>query len=755
MYQITPLTSLEDYFLPHSQRKSSAVYSSRIQGTNPEIQSFLSRYLVESQSRGLLQEVKLPNPSPNHISYYQEVIGNDFHFQQDFFQSSLKKWLPRLSQEQNQIIASAIYTSFAELQQQGKNLNILKNLFIKFMCWMYYRLEQLLRQLGKDQVPKILYQGNISDYELRIFTVCLKAGCDVVLLQYEGDSHYEAIDPQNHCSLLYTQGNSTNPISPFPTGFSLEQLRQQQAQQVLLSRLYQGLSLSVVCNQWQKGTAFEDVLLENTQRNSNHSHYSLYRYVCGVEDKSSYVTELYRLYEKLQSLGREVLVLESLPSPSPEEIEKINKRNYRDTIDLIGDFAKKISFPKSPDLQKLMVKAYVDALQEDSQFQAEPQNRQVNQALYLLVWLQRYQSTLFGKWTTGKLACCFSLQGAQKPVELLFYRMLSKLPVDLIVLAPNLNAPPLEDSLALIERYPQSLELGTFPKDLGQIGTMAYHAERDLDQIIYQDSGIYRSHQYKKAKMMTLQTMYEEIAILWQQETTFRPNFWTQDEQVHVPLLFAKVSGVPEGNISGYWSMVKSLVTPDTLVASQVPFIENNSSNPFLGSASSLYSGTKLQRKKITEHQSYGYGFLRQEVQEHILDKIELFLSLKPVKGMGVNGTEYTALALALTLPTQVLRLIQGFDFTKVPPKLLYLHCKETMPSVEDAIFLALLNLLGFDIVMFVPTGYQGVETHYNTELFKEHQVGDYLYDLTVPKLNPQQKKPLNQLKNKFFKRGE
>ncbi len=58
-----------------------------------------------------------------------------------------------------------------------------------------------------------------------------------------------------------------------------------------------------------------------------------------------------------------------------------------------------------------------------------------------------------------------------------------------------------------------------------QLGTVAYHAEQELTETLYQDSGLYREQQYQKARAVALKTMYEEIYILWQQEKAIAPIF--------------------------------------------------------------------------------------------------------------------------------------------------------------------------------------------------------------------------------------
>lgn len=56
--------------------------------------------------------------------------------------------------------------------------------------------------------------------------------------------------------------------------------------------------------------------------------------------------------------------------------------------------------------------------------------------------------------------------------------------------------------------------------------------------------------------------------------------------------------------------------------------------------------------------------------------------------------------------------------------------------SLEDAILMTFLNLVGFDIALFVPTGYQTIERYLNGNYPVEHQIGEYVYDLQVPDFN-------------------
>ena len=300
------------------------------------------------------------------------------------------------------------------------------------------------------------------------------------------------------------------------------------------------------------------------------------------------------------------------------------------------------------------------------------------------------------------------------------------------------------------------MKVERFPKE-GQdirMGTAAYHAERELDEVMYQDSGIYRNQQYDRAVAVSLQTMYEEIAILWDQEVKYRPNFGVADSVVSIPVIFAKVSGVKDGLVDRYWAGIRPLVTVDTFVIREAPHLDSTAPNPVKAHAVEFFRNGKLQRQKIKAHVCYAYGFLREEIQDHILDKLQLLIDQKIIRGTFENGTEYTIIATVLNLEKEILRLLQRFDFTKKNPKLIYIHTSERMISLEDSILTAFLNLAGFDILFFVPTGYQILERHFNREIMEEHQIGEYVYDLQAPSFGAAPSNTRRSWREIIFKRG-
>lgn len=760
MFQHMKIKNLNDFFKKQDEREGTGVYFYRINGYSKEIDGFIRAYYEAARKNGVVIEGKLQNPDEKNLAYYNEIMGMGFELSTGFIAASLKKWLPRMNDGQRENVALCLYDALFLLQKAGKTEYMLKNAYIKCMCWLYYRFERIVNQLGENYLPKILYEGAVSQYELMILSILSNAGCDVVLLQYGGDAAYLKQDALSQRS----DELKLSGMQPFPQGYSLAQVRKELQEAADRERLYGTLPKRLNCtNAWTDGNVLLDIRKSPAQRGDDQRlFYNCFCRISGVEDKLTYVNELYQLQLDLKHSGRRtVIVSESLGRPAMEEIAAVHRNHYTKLDQLVLDLSANISIRDSAsvELQRMMVRAFTDVMliEADSRGKELNLNKLTNQAVCLLCFLKRYQGRLFGGWKEGDIACFLYLGGCRDESEAMFFSFLARLPVDVLILCPDLEKSCcLQDRLLYEVHYAQSLKLPAFPQDHADVvvGTAAYHAERELDTLMYQDSGIYREKQYGKASTVILQTMYEEIGILWKEEVKYRPSFSTANDEVHIPVIFAKVSGVKDGLVQPYWRFIRELVTEDTFVIQSAPFLDPAAANPMRAYAAEFYKNGRLRKDKIKSHASYPYGFLREEVQDYILDKLKLLIDQKAIRGTFENGTEYTVIATVLNLPKEIVRLIQKFDFTKKNPKLLYIHTTEAMISLEDAILTAYLNRVGFDIVFFVPTGYQNVEKYFNHKILEEHQIGEYMYDLHVPNLEGALQRTRTSWREKLFKKG-
>ncbi|MEG1947454.1 MAG: YceG family protein [Lachnospiraceae bacterium] len=756
MFEHKTLQKLEEYFTQLSDRSSQGIYFYRITGYNDSIGQFISKYYEAARVSGAVIEGRIQNPDEKNLSYYEEIMGMEFQMSMGFFTASLKKWLPRMNEMQRNQVAGAIYDTLNDMMKEGKNEAILRNAYIKFMCWLYYKFERILNQLGNEKIPKILYEGTISNYELKLLTILSNAGCDIVLLQYHGDKEYLKLDKESKWSYQYQEHN----LQEFPPEFNIQWLREGLEREKKVEQLYGRQPQILNCtNTWITGGILENILKDNQARgNDPKLYYNCFCRINGVEDKLTYINELYQFQLQMKNSKRHLVVAEhEIPQPTPDEIATIVRSNYLNPEQMLLELSKNIQYTANVELQRMMVKSFVDIMLEEGKRTDITIHKLTNLAVYLLCWLKRYQSQLFSNWKMPELSCFIYLGGCKNQAQAMFLKMLSKLPIDVLLLKPDLNIVCVLEDTSLYEKNNQnSMVVDKFPRENAEIqmGTAAYHAERELDTLMYQDSGMYRNRQYNKAISVSLRTMYEEIAILWNQEVKYRPNFSVVDSVVNVPVIFAKISGVKDGLISPYWQGIRNLVTEDTFLITKTPFLNATDENPMKPYVAEFYKNGKLQKEKIKNHPSYPYGYLREEIQDYILEKLQLLIQQKMIRGTGENGTEYTIISVVLNLNKEIIRKIQNFDFTQKNPKIIYINTTEKIISLEDSIMIGFLNLVGFDITFFIPTGYQNVEKFFNEKGMEEHQIGDYLYDLQLPNLERRSSNVHHSWREKIFKRG-
>lgn len=790
------LAYLSDFFKSAADRSGKCVYFYRINGYSSDVDNFIKKYYEAAMKCGAVIEGNIPNPDEKNLAYYNEIMGMDFRKDKDFIAEGLKKWLPRMNDYQVESVSSSIYKVLDNLAASGKNENMLKNAYIKFMCWLYYKFQQIVGNLGADTVPKILYEANVSKYELLLLDVLCECGCDVILLQYNGDGDYLKSDPDSKTSVLLNLPG----LTAFPQGYSIKKIREDlrnksvpqaskpsgfmqnfnsaadrtpkitntapapsapSAQPAQAASKPSGFmqnfnsaansnprhtapvqparaTAKSYTNSWIKKRPFEDIKTPIVNRGAEKgANYNCFYRINGAEEKNAYINELYKLQEDVKNSKRNLLIINNtIPIPTNDEIAVIRRENYDSAERMISALSANINFPSDLALQKMMVTAFCEIMRAEYA-KSQNINKEISKAVYLLCWIKRYQSQLFKGRAGDAVSCFIYLGGCKNANEAAFVTMLAKLPTDVLILVPNLeNKCKLEDSTICEINYDESVDITEYPcsKSNMHTSTAAANAARQLDSMMYQDgSGMYRRNQYRKAVARVLETTYDEISILWNQELKFRPNFDAAKAEADIPVIFAKVSGVHNKELSSYWCSIKALFSDNTIVVKNPSFVDKRVENPIKKYAASFLKNGQLQREAIKSHTCYKYGHLREEMQEHIFDKIQILLDSGLIAGTFRNGMEYVIVAEALNFDQRLLRKMQDFDFTRTNPKVVYINTTETPIPVEDSIAMALLNLIGFDIVFFVPTGYRSVENNYTFTPFCEHQIGDYVYDLSIP----------------------
>lgn len=737
MYKKLKLNSIDDYFKTYTERGCEKTFFYRMTSYSHKSEEFLLNYLKEVKKSGKYINKNLQNPSLEKINYFIEILGNDFVLDNIFIENQISKWLLQISKNIKLKLAEFLFLHLTLLKERGKNQNIIKNTYIKYMCWLYYDFQILLNNLEKKGIPKILYEGDITLSELDILEILSEVGCDVLLIYQKGEEDYLKKDNNSLISLKFPLEKEES----FPKNFSAKNLEMKIYNTENKPHMqYENL---IETNTWFKEeNIFESSLKENSQRGTNKNiYYNIFGGIYGVRDKNSFYGELFKWKTKLDSQKKKYVIVENyIPNPLWEEVENIKKRNIPENNQYLNFLLENINF-NFKEAEKLLKRFFIDTVTGEENNIGKLSNR----AITILCWLKRYISKLFSENSENnkKISPAFIFYGNPKSEnEKIFLKLISKIPIDVIIICTDKTQKiEINDKSFIIEEYEYSLSSNEFPKSLTQINlkTTAYNAERELDHLLYENSGLFRKNQFKNAVPVFLETTYEEIEILWKQEAKYRQGFEILNDKVLVPVICAKICGVPQKET--YWKNIETFLEEEGIFYSGIPFKSDDNKELFGNSLISFIKNGKLEKEKIKKFPKYRYNFIRNEMQDYILETIQKVLESKIIPNVFTGGMEFKILDTLLNLDLKILQLIQKYDFTKKIPKLVITDCGKNIGNIEDLIITVFLKFIGFDILLFVPTGYRSIEGLTDKNIFTEHEAGDYFYDMKVPEFDIEKRK--------------
>lgn len=750
MYRQIQINTLEDYLIPGNKRPEKSVYYGRLSTYNETIKKGIEAFITETMRYGVCIEERIGNPEEKHLSYFEEIMGNSYQLDRGFFLQQINKWMPRIATEKKEILAQSFFDIMKGLAQKGKNENMQKNAYIKYMCWLYYKFERIFTNVpGSATVPKLLFQGYPNQYEMLFFNALSNAGCDILLLLTRGEEEYRQVDT----ALAFSQKIDIEG-GKYPGDFSILALREQLIQKEREPKVVQvSTEKRVNTNTWISTEPMEDVLKPfNARGNDDGYIYNAFVGIYGAEDVATYYQNLLSWKMKLDADARVCLIEEEIPKATFEEIGRIQRKSYSLIQQVINDLSNQITCVNK-DMVPYGKTAFIQTLEQEKEM---PLPKFTNLAVELVCMMNRYLNLLYeNAGSSQKTRKAILFYGEIKTqTERIFLEMMARMPMDVVLVNPEGNRGIIiKNSLFFAKIYENTLSREKFPTDIKDVRfqTVAFSAERELDSMLYQDTGIYRDRQFTKAIPVTLANTYDEIQILWDEDAKFRPNFQIYENKVAVPVLFAKVSGVPNSDVNRYWDNVAKLYQDDIYIIRDFPYL-NHGYNTWKQKSNQLMVNNRIQYQRIKEHPENPFRLIKESVQDYMLEKLQELVDSKVIEDDGKNELNRLILETVMGMDKTLIRMMQQFDFTKRIPKVLALQTKESAPCLEDAILMAYLNLLGFDIVIYVPTGYNSVETYYTKHVLEEYQVGDYLYDLKIPNLK-NRKKSNEGIMGKLFRR--
>lgn len=694
---------------------------------NPDsFRSLLIEQFAAANKSGLFFKEKLPAAATDEITAATTYTAASFDNADDI-KRSLDMWLrdvniPADSKRLSEIMAKAV-------SECGVNK---KNTYFVLLCWVIKYL--------RTRPSVLFYVGSPTLRELYFLCMMNAAGVKITLVSYGLDADFQKLAFSDMVTIKGGRNTAPLQIDFGKIDLSREaKLSEMRAESERVENTVTRLDTTAA-------GIFEDFLKDRKSRviakggvYTQDGEIPVYcAGIIGYDDDAVYTNMLIKFKESFGGLKKQLIFIEkTLDNPNADEVKALGAVTRTSTEDMIDALAMLIKLNGDRTRTALAQRTLREML---SELNTGNQTLVYNYGTKLVTWL--YRCTQARK---------YSVQYEDIPVvvyygdisqsELLFLHFMSRCGFDVIYITPNKNnfdltyAKNLNGRMQLFQ-LPQSKESGCYPTKTVKVkvATVAYSAERDLDTMLYGgDTGIYRNFQFPNSQSVTLKTTFEEIEILWKQEARFRQGFSTAGNLVSIPNIFAKISGVEDGNMDKYWDDVRSKLTPETVLIVKDKSVQQQENAVDLAAYRQFYRNGEIDTERLKASTLNRFSYLPDRIQDMLLYKLQETVSSGFIKLTGDN-LMCAVMHFGLNLDKELTKIIQQFDFTRTIPKIIYIDTIEDPFSLGECIRTVLCSLIGFDVLIYTPTGYKNIESYVTNDAFEEHTLNQYMYNTEVPK---------------------
>lgn len=338
-------------------------------------------------------------------------------------------------------------------------------------------------------------------------------------------------------------------------------------------------------------------------------------------------------------------------------------------------------------------------------------------------------------------------------------RVLSDLNImSVLLLFPNKQIIPIEldDKLFKLEMQ-SSMEMDEIPKtdSRNNVKTTGAVASRIAQETLYNGEllGMYKPGQFYTCETKLFSTAYEELDLWWNKELYNRPQFRAEGIKVNLPVIFKVINGLPDNYSHAHYlyntELVSKYLYGNTILCKKVEDLWNlwgggqtrilratDINGTDFKDQKPFFNNGKLDRKRIKQGINYKYGFLSIQKQDFILNKIEEILNTSYIDYTDKTTYIDTVLNILLNLDNELIKIIQWFEFYTDNPNLVLVMPNESMLKLEDIIIILFMHIIGFDVLLFVPTCYRSIDGLVTSKFsYDVHNIGYAVYDINTDHL--------------------
>lgn len=692
---------------------------------------------IDTKKNGMLIERQIPNPSKPEIDKFQEIIGNlqdvdnktiIYDIISKLISTNTVNFSNFNSKQNAQTISDIIYSILQDAKQKGALSSMLKNSIITFICWFI--------RFNNMSINNILYIGTPSKNEIYWLYIMHRLGCKVTTISYIDDNaEYLKVDTQDKYSNLI-MGNTFSPLNIDFKSINLDEYLFEDKVKEITSKSSKlkitHLSMNSANNIEQELSMLRGNRL-GAEHNINEPVY--FTFLSGFVDEDAYRNMLFNIWKDTTNSPKPIILIKNgLEKPTYEEGIQFYNISRNNPFSMILSFVKEVQVQTSNDRTILAQKEFLSKILTLKDTIST--NALFNTCVNVCVWFK--QCTDLIDFTSSDIPVFF-FYGVPNSTEFILMELLSSIGFDVLIACPDKsqvsNIKSLDNqNIMQVFEYPNSGMVKEFPTQLvrAKLSTTAYNTSRDLDTILYNDGNLFRDRQYHYCQTVTLKTTFEEINLLWSADAKYRTGFSSDENTVTVPNIFAKLDGVPYGDTNKYWKDIQSMLTPNTVFYRLTPFFKPTyGQNDFTG----YFNGNRLNLAQIKSNMNINkYAHLPDHIQDFIFQKMQEVIDSGYLK-IKYPDIMHLVIKTGTLIPSNILQLIQNFDFTKEIPKIVIIHVSKNPFSAYECILLLLLNFLGFDILIYTPTGYKNIDNFVDIRAFNQYNIGEYEYNTSPPNL--------------------
>lgn len=359
-----------------------------------------------------------------------------------------------------------------------------------------------------------------------------------------------------------------------------------------------------------------------------------------------------------------------------------------------------------------------------------------------------------------KALCCryFSQVSKEKVGTLLYYGSITEkkeiqlldfakeLPIDVIILnhAKEESYDFKGDFMVIEEEF--ASPLAQFPEEV--LATGAASVEKTLDQVLYGDENFLRPNQYSDVESIILNVTKEDVTGLWSEEIKMRTGYGIENGKVIVPTLYAQITGLGNFSKRSYIDFVSDLTQNSMCFVTEALEI---SPIKLKGDSSLKTMSDKHFNKKFAEKvlSMTPLSILSQEKQNLLVEKANEMI--KKYKFNSIWDV-LTFAGILFAIPEALAQLIHVWDLTKVNPKIVMVLIGTRKLESKEEVMLQYLHAIGFDVLLFVPTGYGLVTEDLLRSGLQKIDLSNYNFSIQYSEIVSNRKGLLNRLFHRLAK---